>query len=457
MSDAQATASAAPEAPAELVIRDAVVLAWDETRGVHFLPGHDVIVTDGAIVAVQPTGAPIHATETIEAGGKVAMPGFINCHAHSPMVLFRGVAEDIAEERWFNEYIWPMEVNLTDDDIELGARLAAAEMISTGTTTFADHYFGMDRIARSTAESGLRGLLGATYFSTDGAAGLERGLAFAAEWDGAANGRITAALAPHAPYTVGHDDLVATTLAALDHDLPIHIHASESRIQTKHSKDREGGTPIEVLRRAGMFDARVLIAHGMGIVPEDIPTLSAPGVRVGVGSAPKGYLKHSTDTTPVRLLRAAGVPVGLATDGAASNNTVDMWESMTAFALVQKAVERDQAFLTAYEVLEHATVQSARAIGRDHDLGRIAPGYRADLLLVDLSGPRTQPVHDLATTLVYSAHSDDIDTTIVDGRVLMSGRRLQTLDVAALVAEITPRLPRLTDRSHGRSIQDYNA
>ncbi|GAA4175293.1 amidohydrolase [Gryllotalpicola koreensis] len=441
--------------PADLVVRGAVVLAYSEADGVHFLPDHDVVVRGGVIEAVQPTGEPVPALETIDAHGMVAMPGLINCHAHSPMVLFRGVAEDVSEERWFNEYIWPMEVNLTDDDIELGARLAAAEMISTGTTTFADHYFGMEQIARSTDESGLRALLGLTYFSSDGPAGLERGLAFAESWGGKAGGRITTALAPHAPYTVGHEDLVATALAALDHDLPVHIHASESRIQTKHSIDREGVTPIEVLHRAGLFEARLLIAHGIGIVPEDVATLAAG--RVGVGSAAKGYLKHGTDTTPVRLLRAAGVPVGLATDGAASNNTVDMWETMTAFALVQKAVERDQAFLSARDVLEHATVQSARAIGRGDDLGRLEAGYRADLLLVDLSGPRTQPVHDLAATLVYSAHSDDIDTTIVDGRVLMRGRKLLTVDVPGLVAEIAPRLPRLTDRSHGRSIQDYNA
>jgi 5-methylthioadenosine/S-adenosylhomocysteine deaminase len=441
--------------PADLAITNAVVLAWDETAGIHFLPAQDVLVRDGLIEAVQPTGGPIDAVETIDAQGMVAMPGLINCHAHSPMVLFRGAAEDVSEERWFNELIWPMEVNLTDEDIELGARLAAAEMISTGTTTFADHYFGMDAVARSTEDTGLRALLGWTYFSSDGPAGLERGLAFAERWGGAGGGRITAALAPHAPYTVEHDDLVATTRAALEHDLPVHVHASEGRVQTRHSIERHGVTPIAVLERAGMFDARVLIAHGIGIVPEDLPILT--GKRVGVGSAPKGYLKNGTDTTPVRLLRSAGVPVGLATDGAASNNTSDVWESMTAFALVQKAVEHEQTFLTARDVLEHATVLSAAAIGRSHDLGRVAPGYRADLLLVDLSGPRTQPIHDLGATLVHSAHSDDVDTTIVDGKVLMRGRRLLTIDLPPLVAEITARLARLTDRSHGRTIQDYDA
>lgn len=452
---ATAAPTGARVAPADLVLRNAVVLAWDDARGVHFLPGHDVVVRAGLIESVKPTGEDIPAVETIDAHGMVAMPGLINCHAHSPMVLFRGVAEDVNEERWFNEFIWPMEVNLTESDIELGARLAAAEMISTGTTTFADHYFGMEGIARSTEDSGLRALLGLTYFSTDGAAGLGRGLDFAERWNGKADGRISVALAPHAPYTVTHEDLAATARAAVEHDLPIHVHASESRLQTRHSLDREGATPIEVLRRAGMFEARVLIAHGIGIVPEDLATLAAG--RVGVSSAAKGYLKHGMDTTPVRMLRAAGVPVGLATDGAASNNTSDMWETITAFALVQKAVEHDQSFLTSAQVLEHATVQSALAIGRGHDLGRVERGYRADLLLVDLSGPRTQPVHDIATTLVFSAHSDDIDTTIVDGRVLMRGRKLLSVDVPALVAEIAPRLPRLTDRSHGRSIQDYDA
>jgi 5-methylthioadenosine/S-adenosylhomocysteine deaminase len=314
----------------------------------------------------------------------------------------------------------------------------------------------MDAVARATAESGLRGVLGETFFSSDGAAGLERSLAFAAEWGGAAEGRITAALAPHAPYTVTDDDLAATAAAALQHDLLVHVHASEGRDQVRNSLARHGATPVQILARTGLLEARTLIAHGIGIVPDDLPALAAARA-VGVGSAPKGYLKHGFDTTPVRLLAAAGVPVGLATDGAASNNTIDVWESMTFFALVQKAVERDPAYLTARQVLDHATTQSAAAVGLAGVVGSIAPGHRADILLVDLAAPRLQPVHDLLATLVYSGRSDDIDTTIVDGRVLMRHREVLTVDVAAVVAELAPRLARLTDRSHGRSIQDYRA
>lgn len=443
-----------PTAPADLVITGATVLGHGDDGTIDFAAAQDIVIRGGAIEAVVPHAGPIPAVETIAADGMVAMPGLINCHSHSPMVMFRGAAEDVPEARWFNEFIWPMEVNLTEDDIELAARLAAAEMIRSGTTTFVDHYFSMDAIARVTEEVGMRGLLGWTYFSSEGPAGFERSLGFAREWDGAAGGRIRTALAPHAPYTVTDEDLVTTATAAREHALPVHIHASEARIQTRNSLERHGVTPIEVLRRTGILDGHTVIAHGIGIVADDLPTLAA-APQVGIGSAPKGYLKHGFDTTPLRLLRSAGVPVGLATDGAASNNTVDIWESMTAMGLVQKATERDQAYLPAREVLGIATTESAAVAGLTGIVGRIAPGHRADLILVDLSGPRTQPIHDLASTLVYSAHSDDIDTTIVDGRVLMRGKRLLTVDVAAVVAELAPRLARLTDRSHGRSIQDY--
>ena len=466
MSDASARLSprdaAAPAGGRDLLVRNTTVLVHAE-EGIRFDEHQDVVVRDGVIVAVEPTaGAEIAAgseAEVIDGRGRLVMPGFINCHSHAPMVMFRGVAEDVPAERWFNELIWPMEVNLTPDDVELATRLAAAEMIRAGVTTFADHYFSMDRIAKVTAETGLRGVLGDTFFSTDGPAGLQRSLDFALEWRGAAEGRITTALAPHAPYTVADEDLAATARTAIEHELLVHVHASESREQTRHSLERTGLTPIQVLERSGLLEARTLIAHGIGVVPDDVPALrsAAEAGRVGFGSAPKGYLKHGFATTPARLLAAAGVPVGLATDGAASNNTLDVWESMTYFALVQKATEADPSHLTARAVLDHATTQSAAAVGLAGVVGQVAPGYRADLLVVDLGAPRLQPIHDLAAALVYSGRSDDIVSTIVDGRVLMRDRELLTVGVEAIVAELQPRLALLTDRSHGTSIQDYQA
>lgn len=448
----------AESTPADLVITGVTVLTHDAEDAVDFADDQTIVIRGGVFEAVLDGSQPVPpAVETIDGRGMVAMPGFINCHTHSPMVMFRGAAEDVPDHRWFNEFIWPMEVNLTDYDVELATRLAAAEMIAAGVTTFADHYFSMESIGTVVDETGLRAVLGSTYFSTDGEAGLERSLGFATDWAGRANGRITTALAPHAPYTVTDADLEKTAAAAVEHDLLVHIHASEGRSQTKNSIERHGHTPIEVLRRTGLLEAKVLIAHGIGIVPEDLPTLAAAKDRVGIGSAPKGYLKMSTDTTPVRGLDAVGVAVGLATDGAASNNTLDVWESMTFMALVQKATERDETYMTARQVLGHATVKSARAVQLGDSIGRIAAGYRADLILVDMASPRIQPVHDLASTLVYSARSSDIDTTIVDGKVLMRGKKVLTVDVEGVLNELRPRLARLTDRSHGKSIQDYKA
>ena len=200
----------------------------------------------------------------------------------------------------------------------------------------------------------------------------------------------------------------------------------------------------------------VLIAHGTGIVERDLPVLKRATGPVAVASAPRGYLKFAWPTTPVRALRRLGIPVGLATDGAASNNSLDVWEAMALTALVQKSTEGDPRWLTSRQALHHATLQSARAVGLGEAVGSLAPGRRADIVLVDLTGPHTQPVHDLAATLVHSARSADVTTTIVDGRVLMRDRELRTVDVAATVREMTGRLAALTDRSHGGRIQDYD-
>ncbi|KRE31337.1 amidohydrolase [Agromyces sp. Soil535] len=443
--------------PADLLITGATVLLHDAAGEIRFADDQRIVVHGDTITAIEASdGSTPAAVEVIDARGKLAMPGFINCHTHSPMVMFRGVAEDVPDDRWFNEFIWPMEVNLTEEDVEVATWLAVAEMIRSGVTTFADHYFDIDAIARVVDASGLRAVLGSTYFSTDGAAGIQQSLERALDHRGAAGGRITTALAPHATYTVSDEDLAATAAAAHEYGLLVHVHASESRTQTRHSLERLGYTPIEALRRAGLLDTQTLIAHGVGIVPEDLPALSAAD-RVGVGSAPKGYLKHGQDTTPIRLLAAAGVPVGLATDGAASNNTLDVWESMTYLTLVTKAVERDPTFMPARTALRHATTESAAALGLTGTIGRLAPGHQADLVLVDLRAPRLQPIHDLANTLVYSGRSDDIDTTIVAGRVLMRDKRVLTVDVGAIIDDLASRLARLTDRSHGTSIQSYDA
>ncbi|MET9552744.1 amidohydrolase [Streptomyces sp. NPDC006645] len=447
--------------PADLVITGCTTLTHDEgggADGIGFVADSAIVVRDGVIESITTPRAveALPAVERVDARGLLAMPGLINCHTHTPMVALRGIAEDLPIEDWFNDWIWPVETNLTDRDVELGALLACAEMIRGGVTTFADHYFAMDQVAAATEVSGLRANLGWGYFSSEGAAGRERSLDFALRLRGAADGRITTSLAPHAPYTVNDDDLAATAELARENDLLVHIHAAENAAQTAASVAATGRTPIETLYRAGLLDVDLLVAHGTGLTDGDLDVLRSGTGRIAFATAPKGYLKFGWDTTPLRALASIGVPVGLATDGAASNNTLDVWESMTLTALTQKSTERDPGWLTARQALGHATTQSAAAVGLGDRIGALAPGRRADLILVDLTGPHTQPIHDHAATLVLSARSADVVTTIVDGKVLMRDRRLLTLDVPRIVEELRPRLAALTDRGHGRRIQDYD-
>ncbi|MEU9285342.1 amidohydrolase [Streptomyces sp. NPDC048275] len=444
--------------PADLIITGCTALVHDDQEEIGFVEDASIVVRDGVIETVTGEACAVDAVERIDGRGQVAMPGLINCHTHSPMVALRGIAEDLPVEEWFNDFIWPIESNLTERDVELGARLACAEMIRGGVTCFADHYFSMDTVAAVAIESGLRAHLGEAFFSSQGVEGREKSLAFALRHHGAADGRITTALAPHAPYTVDAADLAATAELAREHGLSVHLHAAENREQTDNSLARYGRTPIEILRNAGLLDneAGLLIAHGTGIIDRDLPVLAGAGGPVAVATAPRGYLKFAWDPTPVRALREIGIPVGLATDGAASNNSLDVWESMALTSLVQKSAEGDPRTLTSRQALHHATLQSARAVGLGERIGSLAPGRRADIVLVDLTGPHTQPVHDLAATLVHCARSGDVRTTIVDGRVLMRDRALLTLDLPSTVRELGERLPALVDRTHGKRIQEYD-
>jgi 5-methylthioadenosine/S-adenosylhomocysteine deaminase len=444
--------------PAQLIVEHVDVLTEVTPTGIEVLRDRALVCRDGAIAALPPTAEVRHldAVERIDAAGQLAVPGLLNTHTHAPMVLLRGIAEDVPIESWFNDLIWPMESNLTPALVRLGAELACAEMIAAGVTTFADHYFAMDEVADVVVACGLRADLGAAFFSTDGADGLARSLDFARRRRGDGDGRITTSLAPHATYTVDAADLTAAADAAREHGLRLHVHAAESRDQTAASLAAHGVTPIEVLRRTGVLDAGVLIAHGTGIVADDLPTLADHADRIGVASSPKGYLKAAWSTTPIRALTEAGVPVGLATDGAAIHNTLDVWESLRLTALIQKDHEHDPRWLTRFQALHHATEQSAAVLDRRGELGRLAVGARADIALVDLTGPHVRPLHDIAAALVHSVRSSDVTTTIVDGRVLYRDRRHTTIDLPALLDEVDAEVAALTDVRHGRRIQTYD-
>ncbi|GAB4423086.1 MAG: amidohydrolase [Anaerolineae bacterium] len=418
----------------------------------------DILVDGGKIAAIQPTdpAATAQAHEWVEAHEMLAMPGLINTHAHVPMVIFRGLAEDVSIERWFNEFMWPLESNLTEEDVYWGMLLGLVEMIEAGVTTVADHYFFMDRAAEAVQQAGTRAALGWAVFADRGYDALDETAAFAERWHNQAGGRITTWLAPHAPYTCDDDFLRAAVAHARRLGLGIHIHAAEEMGQTQASLQKRGITPIQVLEETGILDGPTLIAHGCGILPADIELLKKYAGHVGVAHCPKTYLKLGMGLTPIAGLQAAGVAVGLGTDGAVSNNTLDILESLRLMAMLQKHEARNPEVMTIPQALDIATRGSAAAVGLGDAIGRLTPGYRADIILLDMAGAHTQPLHSLTASLVYSTRASDVQTVIVDGQLIMRNRHILTLDKGHIISEVRHSMERLARRIPEKRIQVYN-
>jgi len=438
----------------ELLIHDVDVLRC-ANDACEVLRRHDVVVRGRRIAEIRPTRElePGAVREVIEGRGLLAMPGLINTHAHVPMGIFRGLAEDVDIETWFNDYMWPLESNLTPDDVYWGMLLGLAEMIQSGVTSVADHYFHMDRAADAVEAAGMRAALGWAVFGDQGAAGVERTASFAADYDGAAAGRITTWLAPHAPYTCDAGFLRAVAHEAERLDLGIHIHAAETADQTRASLEAHRRTPIQILDDTGVLDRPTILAHCCGVTPADLKLMSKR--PCGVAHAPKTYLKLAMGAAPVARMREAGIPVGLATDGPVSNNTLDILESLRLMAMVAKHDSGNPRSMTVAESLTIATRGSARVYGRPDDLGHLDAGFLADLILVDLTGPHTQPLHDVPAALVYAARASDVRTVVCDGKVLMRDRRLLTIDLDEVVTRVADGMERLSRRVPGSRIQLY--
>jgi len=438
----------------DLLLQDCTVLQAHDDQ-VDFLSHRDILVHEGKIEALEPTGeiSPGQCKELVEARGQLAMPGFINCHAHVPMVIFRGLAEDVNLEDWFNEYMWPLESNLQPEDVYWGMLLGLAEMIEAGVTSVADHYFHMDRAAQAVAEAGTRAALGWAVFGSGGLDGLEATARFAERYQGAANGRITTWLAPHAPYTCDQTFLKETAGWAERLGLGVHIHAAETAEQTQVSLEKHGKTPIQQLEAAGILDHPCIVAHACGATDDDIRILAKHGT--GVAHAPKTYLKLAMGTAPILAMRQAGVPVGLASDGAVSNNTLDLFESMRLMAMTQKQQTKSAESMNLGQTLTIATRESATVYGLGDELGHLAPGRDADLILVNTDGLHMQPPHNLAANLVYSARASDVDSVMVAGRWLMRARKLLTLNKAEIVEQVGQSMRRLAQRVPQKRIQLY--
>jgi 5-methylthioadenosine/S-adenosylhomocysteine deaminase len=435
-----------------LLIQNCDVLRRDN-GAYHIALGQDIWIEGNRIKVIVPTGAAHEAAEIFPAPGMLAIPGLINTHAHVPMVLFREAVNDVPVERWFNDYIWQLETNLTPEDVYWGALLGQAEMIENGVTCVADRYFYMDHVAQATQESGMRANLVWTYFSKDGDAKLDEVSQFVERWQGGANGRITTWLGPHSPYTVSPEFLKLTAQRAQDLRVGIHIHVSETQKQVDLSMEEFGVTPVRLLADTGVLDAPTILGHCKFPTPDDMTILAR--VKTGVAHAPKTYLKHAGKIIDIAAYRRAGIPVGLATDGAASNSTLDIFEQMRLMALTQKYAAHDATVMPIDDALDVAFHGGAQVMQMENEIGELAPHRLADIVLLRQDGLNFFPPYNRKANLIYTVRPQDVDTVICDGRFLFTHGKHQTIDVARVMREIAPRLERLSNRDASKRMADY--
>jgi len=433
---ASAGAAAPPAGDGVWLVAGGLVMTMDEAGTV--IPAGAVAIRGSRIEAVgaeADLAARFPGATRLDATGRIVMPGLVNGHTHVPMTLFRGFADDLSVTDFLYQRIFPVEARFVDEEfVRWGTRLACLELLRGGVTTFVDMYYWEDAIAEEAARCGMRAVVGQTlidfpapdYKSWDAAvAATER---FLTRWRG--HPLITAAVAPHATYTVSPDHLKAAYALAAKHDAPVLIHLAEVRTEIEQIRQQHGIGPVELLAKLGILDDRITAAHVILPTPAEIALLAARGV--GVVHCPQSNMKVAAGVAPVPALLAAGVAVGLGTDGSASNNDLSLWEEIDTAAKLHKVTTGDPTVLDARTALAMATRLGASAIGLEREIGTLAPGKRADLILVRIDGAHQIPSYDPYSLLVYATKAGDVDTVVIDGRVVVAAGRVLTIDEAAV-------------------------
>src|SRR5437764_6063645 len=423
----------------DLIIKGGTVVTMDGAR--HVIENGGVAIKDGRVVEVgnaADVDRKYAAREIVDASGKVVIPGLINGHTHVPMTLFRGIADDLDLQEWLTKYIFPAKAKtVTEDFVRVATRLGLAEMLRGGTTTYCDMYYFEDAVADETFKAGMRGVLGETVIdfpvadnktNAEAMAYVEK---FVAHWKG--NALIVPAIAPHAPYTVSEDHLKAVRALSDRTGAPIVTHISETKREVDDSIKAKGASPFDYLNRIGFLNDRVIAAHVVWPSDEELGLLKKLGV--GIVHNPQSNMKLASGTAPVPQMLKDNLPVGLGTDGAASNNDLNLWEEMDTAAKLHKLISRDPKVVPAEEAFEMATIRGARALHLDEEIGSIEKGKRADLVIVDLDDLNQTPWYNIYSDLVYATKADDVRTVIIEGRVVMRDRRLLTLNEETIKAD----------------------
>ncbi len=375
----------------------------------------------------------IEAATTINGRRQLALPGLINAHCHGAMTLFRGLADDLELGQWLNEHIFPAEAaNVNPDMVYWCTRLAAAEMIMSGTTTVADGYFHEHDAARAFADAGMRAVAaqGIIDFPAPGvpdpADNINAADAFIDHWQGR-NPLVTPAVFAHSPYTCSGATLQAAKELAQEKDVPLFIHAAESRLEPKMITNMQGGSPVRHLDALGILDPDTVCIHCVWVDDEDLDILAERGA--GVVVCPQSHLKLASGIAPLESMLSRGIRVGLGTDGPASNNSLDMFQEMDLCAKIQKIRALDPVAVPAAEILKAATRGGAAVIGMQEQTGTLTPGMKADIILIDLDSPHLQPMHGV-DLMVYAADAADVQTVVINGNLIMQDRHLLNFDLA---------------------------
>ncbi|WP_430156590.1 amidohydrolase [Paenibacillus algorifonticola] len=399
--------------------------------GEHVLQGH-MVVTDDRITyigAEAPTGLQADV-QKLDGSKLVIMPGLVNTHGHAAMTLLRGYSDDQNLQVWLEQKMWPMEGKYIDLDTRAGSALAVVEMLKSGTTAFVDMYDRMDQLAEVVEQSGIRGCL------TRGVIGLcpeevqqaklAEAIAFARDWNGKADGRITTMISPHAPYTCPPDYIEKFVQAAHDYDLPLHTHMSESIAEVEQNVRDYGVRPVQHLDNLGFFSRPALVAHAVHLNDEEIALLAQR--KVAVSHNPVSNLKLASGIARVPALLRAGVTVSLGTDSAASNNNLDLFKEINLAALLHKGVSGDPTVVPAIEALRMGTVYGARSIWQEDSIGRLRVGMKADFIAIDIEQPHFYPQTDIVSHLVYAGSGRDVKHVWVDGRQVVRDGECTLLD-----------------------------
>ena len=417
----------------DLLVSGGTVVSMDGARTIY--QEGSVAIKGDAIVGVGPRAeveARYKGTQTLDARGTLVLPGFINGHTHVPMTLFRGLHDDVTLNDWLYKYIFPAEAkNVNEEFVRWGTRLAAAEQIRSGVTTFADMYYFEDAVAEETKAAGLRGVLGETFIdfpapdNKSEAEMLSYTEKFLKKWQG--DPLIHAAPAPHSIYTCSKKTLQDAAALARKYHAPILIHVSEMKKEWEDSEKQNGMSPVAYLDKIGVLGPDLVAAHCIFVDEADRKLLAER--QVGCVHNPSSNMMIASGVSPVPEMRAAGIAVGLGTDGpAGSNNDLDLMEEIDLAAKLAKITKMDPLALNAKAVVEMATIDGARALHMEKEIGSLEAGKKADLVLISLNEPNAVPMYDIYAQIAYSLKGSDVETVVIGGRVVMQERKLLTVD-----------------------------